>query len=142
MDQNINDSKPHIWNHFIKNIISGIQIFYIHPHVPADIIKVFLDFRFSRRKYQSQQKLLIKIIYFAYRFAQNISLILVTSTLLTLKIICSRQTSKNLSNFTNFLGNMFLVGVRKRICTPLFLDTQELHSWSTLEANACIFLCI
>ena len=142
MDQNINDSKPHIWNHFIKNIISGIQIFYIHPHVPADIIKVFLDFRFSRRKSQSQQKLLIKIIYFAYRFAQNISLILVTSTLLTLKIICSRQTSKNLSNFTNFLGNMFLVGVRKRICTPLFLDTQELHSWSTLEANACIFLCI
>ena len=142
MDQNINDSKPHIWNHFIKNIISGIQIFYIHPHVPADIIKVFLDFRFSRRKSQSQQKLLIKIIYFAYRFAQNISLILGTSTLLTLKIICSRQTSKNLSNFTNFLGNMFLVGVRKRICTPLFLDTQELHSWSTLEANACIFLCI
>ena len=65
MDQNINDSKPHIWNHFIKNIISGIQIFYIHPHVPADIIKVFLDFRFSRRKSQSQQKLLIKITYFA-----------------------------------------------------------------------------
>ena len=65
MDQNINDSKPHIWNHFIKNIISGIQIFYIHPHVPADIIKVFLDSRFSRRKSQSQQKLLIKIMYFA-----------------------------------------------------------------------------
>ena len=142
MDQNINDSKPHIWNHFIKNIISGIQIFYIHPHVPADIIKVFLDFRFSRRKSQSQQKLLIKIIYFAYRFAQNISLILGTSTLLTLKIKCPQHTSKNLSNFTNFLGIIFLVGVRKSIYTPLFLDTQELHSWSTLEANACIFLCI
>ena len=66
MDQIINDSKCNIWNYFIKNIISGIKLFYIHPHVPADIIKVFFfDFRFSRRKSQSQQKLLIKITYFA-----------------------------------------------------------------------------
>ena len=38
LDRNINDSKSHIWNYFIENIISGIQIFYINPHVPADII--------------------------------------------------------------------------------------------------------
>ena len=65
MDQSINDSKPHIWNYFIENIISGIQLFYIHPHVAPDIINFFFDFRISRRKSQSQQKLLTKISYFA-----------------------------------------------------------------------------
>ena len=59
----------------IQNLIFGIiwfkifflayNFFYIHPHVPVDIIKVFFDFRFSRRKSQSQQKLLIIITYFA-----------------------------------------------------------------------------
>ena len=33
--------KSHIWNYFIENIISGIQLFYINPHVPANIVKVF-----------------------------------------------------------------------------------------------------
>ena len=40
-DQNINDSKSHIWNSFFENIISGIQRFYICPDVPVDIIRVF-----------------------------------------------------------------------------------------------------
>ena len=47
LDQNINDSKCHIWNSFFKNMISGIQLFYICPEVPADIIRTFfliLDF--------------------------------------------------------------------------------------------------
>ena len=52
------------------------------------------------------------------------------------------NTAKNLSDFTNFLANMFLCGVKKNICTASFLDTQELHSWSTLKANVCIFLYI
>ena len=39
--QNIDDSKSHNWNYFIKNIISGIQLFYINPQVPANIIKFF-----------------------------------------------------------------------------------------------------
>ena len=65
MDQNKDDSKSDIWNYFIENIISGIQLLYINPHVPTNIIKVFFDFRFSRRKSQSQQKLLIKTTYFA-----------------------------------------------------------------------------
>ena len=35
--------------------------FYINPHVPADIIKVFcFDFRFSRRKSQNQKKTINK----------------------------------------------------------------------------------
>ena len=65
MHRNKDDSKSDIWNYFIENIISGIQLLYINPHVPTNIIKVFFDFRFSRRKSQSQQKLLIKITYFA-----------------------------------------------------------------------------
>ena len=50
--------------------------------------------------------------------------------------------AKNLSHFTNFLANMFLCDVRKNICTASFLDTQELHSWSTLKVNVRIFLYI
>ena len=37
---------------------------------------------------------------------------------------------------------MFLFGVRKNICVAPFLDAQELHSWSALKANVCIFLYI
>ena len=47
-----------------------------------------------------------------------------------------------LSDFANFPANMFQFSVRKNICAALFLDTQELHSWSTLKANICVFLYI
>ena len=33
-----------------------------------------------------------------------------------------------LSDFANFPANMFLVGVRKNICTAPFLGAQEPHS--------------
>ena len=59
-----------------------------------------------------------------------------------MKVICSRYRAKNLSDFTNFPANMFLFGARKNICTAPFLDVQELHSWSTLKANFCIFVYI
>ena len=78
-----------------------------------------------------------------YSFAQKTSLILRISTHLKLKIICSRNTAKNLSDFTtNISANMFLFGARKNIFTAQFFDTQKLHSWSTLKANFCIFLYI
>ena len=35
---------------------------------------------------------------------------------------------------------MFLVGVRKIICTATVLDAQELYSWSIWKADVCIFL--
>ena len=56
LDQNINYSNSHIWNYFFENIISGIQLFYIRPHVPVEIIS-FFNFVSSGRKSQSQQKL-------------------------------------------------------------------------------------
>ena len=76
-----------------------------------------------------------------YNFAQKTSLILQTSAHLSLKIICSRNTARSISGFTNFSVNIFLFGVRKDICTAAF-DAQELHSWSTLKANVCILLYI
>ena len=92
---------------------------------------------------QQKQKLAKQVtIFLQYSFAQKTSLILRTSTHLTLKIICSCNTAKNLSDFTNFPADMFLCSVRKDICTAPFLDAQELHSWSTLKANVCIFLYI
>ena len=62
-----------------------------------------------------------------YNFAQKTSLILQTSAHLSLKIICSRNTARSISGFTNFSVNIFLFGVRKDICTAAF-DAQELHS--------------
>ena len=37
---------------------------------------------------------------------------------------------------------MFMVGVRKNICTTLFLEAEELHFQSTGKANVCIFIII
>ena len=98
---------------FFENIISGTQLLYIRPRVPVDI-----------------------------SFTQKTSFILRTSTHLTLKMICSRNTGKNLSDIRNFPANMFLFGVRKNICTAPFLDAQQLHSWSTLKTDIRIFLSV
>ena len=111
------------WNYFFENIISGIQLFYIRPDAPAEFL---FSFRFSSRKSQSQQKLAKKISHFTIQFLKT-SLILRTSTQLALKITCSRNTVKNLSDIKNFPAKMFLLGVRKNICTASFLDAQELH---------------
>ena len=104
-----------IWIFFKKNIISGIQRFYICADVSVDIVRVFFNFRFSSRKSQSQQNLAKRSVILQYGFTQN----------------------------TSFPANGFLfVSGEKKICTSPFLDTQELHSSSTLKANVCIFLYI
>ena len=53
--------------------------------------------------------------------------------------IYPRNTAKSLTHFTNFPANMFLVGVRKSICTATFLKTKELHFRSTRKASVCKF---
>ena len=122
----------------IQNLIFGIPFLKILFRAYNFIIFVhtfqwtssefFFNFRFSSRKSQSQQKLEKRSLILQYSFAQKTSLILRTSTHLTLKIICSRNTVKNLSDFTNFPANMFLFGVRKNIWAAPFLDAKELHS--------------
>ena len=93
-----------------QKTISGIR-FYICRDIPVDIIRVIFNFRFSSRKCQSQQKLPKKITHFPIQFIKT-SLILQTSAHLTLKIICSRNTAKKISGFTNFPVNTFLSGVK------------------------------
>ena len=110
LNQNINYSKSHIWNSFFENSISGIQSSYICPDVSVGIIWVSLKKLYSFLTY------------------------------LTLKILCSRNRAKNLSDFINVPASMFLCSVRKNVCTTPFLDAQQLHFWSTLKANVCIFL--
>ena len=125
----------------IQNVIFVIlfmKIFFrdynFSPHVPVDIIRAFF---IPANKNQPKRSLILQ-----YSFAQKTSLILRISTLLKLKITCSQNTAKKLSQFTNFPANMFLFGVRKIICTAPFPDAQELLSLSTLKANVCIFLYI
>ena len=112
----------------------------------VDIIKVFFFFffwfQFFQQKVSKPTKIIDKDHLFCNSLPQKNSLILRTSTHLTLKIFCYRNTAKNLSHFTNFPANMFLFGVRKKNCNGPFLDIHELHSSSTLKANICIFLYI
>ena len=137
-----NDSKSDIWNSVFENIIPDI-CFYVCPDFPEDIIRFFFfNFRFSSRKSQSQQKLARKITHFIIQSFSNTSLILRNSTHLTLEIICSCKSAKNLSGFTHFPANMFQFDVSKNIWAPPLFDAQELHSWNTLKANVCIFLYI
>ena len=156
LNQNINDSKSHIWifhififqshiwNFFFENIISvsGIQLFHIRPHVSLDIVTIFyyyLNFLAESLKANKNQRKSSLIL--QYSFVHKTWLILWNSTHSTLKIICSCNKARNLSHFTNFSAKIFLFGVRKNICAASFLDAQELHSWSTLKANAwkCLF---
>ena len=113
LDQNKNDSKSYIWNSFFENI-------HLHPHVSVDIIKLFLVSDFLAESFKDHS-------FYNTVSLKNTSLILRISTHLTLKVLCSRNTARNLSHFTNVRANQFLVGVRQTICTARFLDTQELH---------------
>ena len=134
--------KSNIWNSFFENIISGIQSFYICPDVPLDIIRFFFNFRFSSRKSQSQHKLAKKITHFTIQFrAENLTHFTNLNSLDIENNMLSQHSQKPFWLY-KFSANMFLFGVRKNICTPPFLDAQELHSWSTLKANVCIFLYI
>ena len=131
----------------IQNLIFAIlflkilfRAYNFSPHVPVDIIRVFFIPEFVAENLKANKNQPKRSLILQYSFAQKTSLILRISTLLKLKITCSQNTAKKLSQFTNFPANMFLFGVRKIICTAPFPDAQELLSWSTLKANVCIFL--
>ena len=123
---------------FCENIILGIQLFNNCPHVQVEFffISDFLVDSLGTNKNQLNRSLILQ-----YIFGRKTSLILPTSTQLTLKLICFRNTAKNLSHFINFPANMFLFGVRKSTCT-VFVVAQELHSRSTLKANVCLYISV
>ena len=57
------------------------------------------------------------------------------STHLTLKIICSCNTAKSLSDFKHFPADMVSLGVRESVCTAPFIDAQELQ----MSVYYCIY---
>ena len=118
------------------------RVYNLSPPVAVDIIRVsfipeFVAENLKSNKSQPKRSLILK-----YRFAQKTSLILRISTLIKLKITCSQNTAKTLSQFTNFPESMFLFDVKKSICPAPFPVAQELLYWTTLKVNFCIFLYI
>ena len=99
---------------FFKKILLQFPAynFYIFVHTFSGHYQSFLQFfdflaeSLKAKKKQQQKSSLI----LQYSFAQKTSLILWTSTNLTLNLICFRNTAKNLSHFTNFPANSFLLG--------------------------------
>ena len=122
----------------IQSLIFGILLlkmlfpaynFFIFVHMfQWTLSEFFFDFRFSGRKSQSQQKLSIKITYFAIQFRSKHLTLFTNLNSLGIENNMLPKHCQKLSRFTNFSANMFLFGVRKSICTASFLDTQELHS--------------
>ena len=116
------------------------QAYNFSPHVLMDLIRIFL-FQIWWQKISKPIKTSEKDHSFYNTVSlKKTSLIFQIAASLKLKIICSQNTVKIFSQFTNFPGKMLLFGVRKNICTAPFPDAQELLSWSTLKAKVCIFL--
>ena len=118
LEQSINDSKSHICNYFFENTVSGIQLqpTRFSGHHQSFFVPDFVAENLEANKNQRKKSLILQ-----YSFAQKTSLMLRISTLLKLKIICSQNTDKILSQFANFPANMFLFGVRKTFALPDFL---------------------
>ena len=112
-------------NSFFGNIFSGVQLQSTRSsgHHQSFFIPEFIAENPKANKNQPKRSLILQ-----YGFAQKTSLILRMSTLLKLEITCSQNTTKQLSQLTNFPANMFQFGVRKIICTAPFPDAQELLS--------------
>ena len=115
LDRKINDLKPHICS-------------------------LAISFRFSQRKSETNKT--SKRDRSFYKTVQLKKFHLFYEPQLTQhsKKIYSRSIAKNLTQFTNFPTNMYLVGVRKNICTAPFLYTQEMHCLSTWKPNVFISL--
>ena len=77
---------------FLKNLFRAYNVFICLSRGSSGHRQSFFYFRFSSRKFQIQQKL-----------------VLWTSTHLALKLICFCNTVKRLSDFINFPATMFLV---------------------------------
>ena len=108
---------------FLKVLFPAYNIFIFAQMFQWTSSEFLSKFRFSSRKSQSQQHLAKRSPILQDSFNRKTSVFLRTLTHLTLKIICSRNTAKN-------------------ICITPFLDAQERNFWSTLKANVCIFLYI
>ena len=135
LGENMNNSKSPIKKKFFENIFSGIQLFYIRPHVPVDIFRISSVQKVSQPAKTTERSLILQHI-----FTQKTSLILQTSTYIENNMVL--QNSQNLSEYTtNFSVNMLLFGFRKNICIPPFLDAQNCileALWRQMSVYFCI----
>ena len=131
----------HIFQIIFLKIFFRAYNFFIFVHTfQRTSSEFFFNFRLSSRKSQNQ-KLPKNITHFIIQFLSK--KLTHFMNLDSLKITCSRNTAKNLSDFTaNFLANTFLFGVRNKHLHATISWRPKLHSWSTLKANALIFLYI
>ena len=123
-------------------LVSGIQLFYIRPHISVDIIRVFLFFWFSSREPRRQQKLAKKITHFSIQsFSKDLTHF---KNLNSLDIENNMQSQRSQKPFSlyKFSSQHFSVWCQKKRWQASFKELQELHSWSTLKVNVCIFLYI
>ena len=129
LDQNINTSKSYICNSFFENVISVIQLWSTRS---SGHHQSFFLFQIFQQKVSKSIKTSEKdhSFYNTVSFKKHHSFY--EPRILTMKIMCSQNTAKKLSQFTNFSANMFLFGLRKNFCTAPFPDFQELLSWRTL----------
>ena len=131
------------WKYFS---VSGIQLFYVGPHLSVDIIRVF--FLFFNFLAESQKKLAKKFIHFAIQFcSKNLTNFMKFKSLDIESNMLSQHNQKLYEfyftkiHFTNFPVNVFLFGVRKHLYCIIFWP-QRTNSSSTLKANVCIYLYI
>ena len=125
LDQNINDSKSHVWISFFENTIWGVQLFYIRPDVPTDIISFFLISDFLAGNLNANRNQRKRSLILQYSFAQKTLLILRTSTHLAMEIVCSRNTAKNLSNLKTSQPTCFCLVSGKTFALQYFLTPKN-----------------
>ena len=134
----------------IQNLIFGIpflkisfQAYNLFIFVHSLWWTVFIfNFRFSSRNSQSQQKLGKKVTYFTIQFRSKNLTHLTKLNSLDIENNTLLQHSQKPFSLYRFLSKYISVWCRKNICPSPFFDAQELHSWSTLNANVCIFMYI
>ena len=127
---------------FLKILFRAYKVFIFVQTFHWISSDFFFSFRLSSRKCQSQQKLAKKITYFTVQFClKNLTHFTTLNSFDIENNMLSQHSQKPLWLY-KFLSSMFPFGPRKNICTAPFLDAQELHFWSSLKANACIFLYI
>ena len=134
--------KYHIWNSFLKLLFRAYKVFIFVQTFHWISLEFFFSFRFSSRKSQSKQQLAKKIPHFTIQFCSKNLIHFMNLNWLEIENNMLSQHSQKPFWLYKFSGNMFLFGVRNNICTGPFIDAQELHSSTTLEANVCIFLYI
>ena len=110
---------------FLK-ILFRTRLFWICPHFPVDIIRVFLNFRFSSRKSQSPQKLAKKITYFTTQcHPKNLTLFYEPQLTLHWKQYAPATLPKTFLGLEIFLQTFFCLVSEKTFALHDFLTPKN-----------------